>query len=87
MMNIASFDDISVRNNPLPLTVIKAGEEVTVVSINGGKKLAQRLSAMGIVPGTKLTVLTNDLNGAVLVGIGPSRLALGRGMSIKIMVI
>lgn len=72
--------------NIVPLTIIKSGKQVTVRSINGGKKLSGRLTAMGIFPGVELTVITNDLNGAVLVGIGPARLALGRGMSMKIMV-
>ena len=79
-------DTLVVTKNIIPLTIIKSGTKVTVHSINGGKKLNCRLLSMGISPGAELTVIANDLNGAVLVGIGPARLALGRGMSMKIMV-
>lgn len=51
----------------------------------GGRAFQQRMVSMGIRVGTELEVLRGS-SGPVLVGVGESRLALGRGMAEKIMV-
>jgi len=50
-----------------------------------GHGMAQKLSAMGILPGVPVTVL-NAQGGPLLLRVGDLRLAVGRGMAQRIMV-
>lgn len=61
------------------------GQRVSLHSIVGGKRLRERLLSMGLPIGGELQVLRNR-SGAVVVGRGANRLAIGRGMAEKIMV-
>jgi ferrous iron transport protein A len=61
----------------LSLSAIKAGKTVVVRRINGGRSITQRLASMGLLAGSRLTVLRNS--GPVIVRIGDNRLVLGRG--------
>ena len=70
----------------VPLAMISPGREVRLVSIEAGRGLQGRLSAMGLVPGAMLTVVKNDFHGPMLVRVNGSRYALGRGMGLKILV-
>ena len=70
----------------MPLAMVKAGERVRCVQLNGGRGLQARLASLGLLPGTELTVVCADTRGPILVAIGESRIALGRGMAHKIMV-
>ncbi|HUU26759.1 MAG TPA: FeoA family protein [archaeon] len=69
-----------------PLSLIKPGENVRLVSITGGDFLQSRLVSMGLFQGTPIDVVKNKGNGPVIVSVKGSRLVLGRGMAHKIMV-
>lgn len=60
-----------------PLADVAAGVSVVVRRINGGRAINQRLASMGLLAGSRLTVLRNS--GPVIVRIGDNRLVLGRG--------
>lgn len=68
-----------------PLTMAMIGEQVRLASIESGKKLTQRLSALGLTPGVELMVI-QDRGGPLLIVVRDSRVALGHGMAHKIMV-
>ena len=68
------------------LSATEPGIEVTVTDIMGGRGVRSRLYSMGLVPGTKLTVLKGKGGGPVMVAVKDSRLAIGRGMAQKITV-
>ena len=68
------------------LSSVKPGNEVTILDINGGRGIRSKLYSMGLVPGTKLTVLNGNTNGPVMISIRDSRLAIGHGMAQKIIV-
>ena len=70
----------------MPLAMVRAGETVTVVGIRGGRGLARRLTDMGLTPGIKIKVLTNHMPGPVMIELRGSKVALGHGVSQKIMV-
>jgi len=70
----------------LPLAMINPSEEVTVAEIRGGRGLVQRLSDMGLTPGTKLKVINSQMPGPVLIDLRGSRLVLGHGVALKVMV-
>lgn len=55
-------------------------------AVQGGRGLVSRLAALGIIPGTVVTVLGNAGAGPVLLEARGSRLALGRGQAARIVV-
>ncbi len=70
----------------MPLSMLSAGEEAQLVDVRGGHGIRRRLSAMGLNPGIKVTVVQNAMRGPVILGVMDSRIALGRGMAHKILV-
>ena len=70
----------------IPLAFLQEGEEGEVVGFSGGRGMVQRLSDMGFTPSEKVKVLTSSSPGPVLVDVKGSRIALGRGIAMKIIV-
>ena len=70
----------------IPLSKATAGKYVRVVSINAGWGLQRRLADMGLTPGLKVRVVGSQRPGSVVLDVRGSRLALGRGISHKIVV-
>jgi len=68
-----------------PLAMAAIGEPVCLENIKGGKKMLRRLSSLGLTPGVELSVVQNA-GGALLLSVRGSRIALGRGMSQRMMV-
>ena len=66
------------------LSGMDPGARASVVRIEGGHALAHRLTAMGVRPGTILTVVRG--RGPMIVEAGGQRLVLGRGMLDRILV-
>jgi ferrous iron transport protein A len=69
-----------------PLTIALPGEEVTLVSIQGGRGLRSRLHSMGLIPGIKLRVLNNGAPGPFLIAARDFKIAIGYGIAKKILV-
>ncbi len=74
-----------MAHNAMPLTMAKVGEEVKVIEVRGGQRLRRRLIELGFTPGARVRIL-QDHGGPLLLAIGNSRLAMGRGMAHKILV-
>lgn len=72
--------------NQKSLSMIKSGNKAKIVSIEAGRGLRSHLAAMGILPGTVLTVINNSHPGPFVVSIKDSKIMLGRGMAQKIVV-
>ena len=71
----------------ITLCQMQAGQSGTVVRIEGGLGLVNRLSALGIRPGKKITKVSSMLmRGPITVQLGSSQLAIGFGMASKIIV-
>ncbi|NLX38540.1 MAG: ferrous iron transport protein A [Methanothrix sp.] len=70
----------------MPLAFLSEGEEGAILEVRGGKGLVQRLSDMGFTPSTKVKVIRSHPPGPMLVQFRDSRIALGRGISMKIFV-
>lgn len=75
-----------MKKQVLPLGFVPTGSTVLIQKIGGGRSLSQRLTEMGLVRGTSVRVIKNDVGGPLTISVGESRLALGRGMALKIMV-
>lgn len=56
------------------------------MEVAGGVGMRTRLAGMGVVPGARLRVLGND-GGPLLILCGETRLALGRGMAHRVLVV
>ncbi|RCV63087.1 Fe2+ transport system protein FeoA [Methanophagales archaeon] len=72
--------------NAIPLALLSVGEEGEIVEMRGGRGMVQRLSEMGFTNTTRVKVISSSSPGPVLVGVRDARIALGRGVAMKIMV-
>lgn len=68
----------------MPLSIVQVGRKVRLISVEAGRGLRSRLTAMGLVPGTEIEVLQNFMHGPFLIEVKGSRIMLGRGMAQKI---
>jgi len=69
------------------LRQMHSGQSGRVVEVQGGHGLVNRLSAMGIRPGKKISKISSMfMRGPVTVRIGYTKLAVGFGMANKIIV-
>ena len=66
------------------LAEIPAGRRVRITGHRGGRMLRARLLAMGLNLGREVEVIQNN-RGLIIVVVNGSRLALGRGISQKIL--
>lgn len=67
---------------PVSISQLKKGERGKVSFIRGEHKVLQRLSDMGLTPGTEVTVVKSaPFHGPLEILVRGSRLALGRGMT------
>jgi ferrous iron transport protein A len=75
------------QNEQLTLAEMRTGQTGIVVGVLGGHGLIQRLDALGIRPGKKVTKLSSTLfRGPVTLRVNNSRVAVGFGMARKIIV-
>lgn len=75
------------QSEQLTLVEMKAGQTGTVVEILGGHGLVQRLEALGIRPGKKVTKISSVIfRGPVTLKVDNSQIAVGFGMAKKIIV-
>ncbi|MGB2630022.1 MAG: FeoA family protein [Candidatus Omnitrophota bacterium] len=69
------------------LTKLKPHQTAVVKDITGGYNAVQRLGAMGIRPGKKITMISAHFwRGPVTILIDKAKIAIGHGMAQKIMV-
>lgn len=69
----------------LPLPMLPPQQPARIIEIRAGHRLKERLAGLGLVPGGTVEIL-RDNGGPLLLAIGDTRLALGRGMAHKILV-
>lgn len=67
------------------LHTIKSGQSVRVKEITGGRRARNRLMELGIIEGTAIGVFSNE-GGPLIIAVGNSRFAIGRGIAQKILV-
>jgi len=75
-----------LKQNGCPLALAPTNLPMTVVAVNGGSGLRQRLTDMGIIAGTQIVLVNSRTTGPVIVDVKGSRLALGRGVAHHILV-
>jgi ferrous iron transport protein A len=73
--------------NLITLTRMETGQSGRVVEIQGGFGVIDRLNALGIIPGKRITKISSMLaRGPVAIQVDRTQLAIGYGMANKIIV-
>ncbi len=71
----------------ITLDKMQRGQSGTVVEIRGGHGMVNRLSALGIMPGKKITKISSMLmHGPVTIEVDRVQVAIGFGMAKRIIV-
>ena len=68
----------------LSLAMALPGQKVRITGHRGGRMLRARLLALGLNMGQEVEILQNN-RGLIIIGINGGRIALGRGISQKIL--
>lgn len=74
------------RRPVMPLSFVLPGELVVIERLVGGRQVQQRLADMGLTPGTTIEVIKASGPGPIIVAFRGSRIALGHGLSNKVLV-
>ena len=69
----------------VPLAFLLPNQRGIVREIRGGRGLVRRLVELGFTPNSEVTIVKSN-PGPILVSIKGSRIALGRGVAMKILV-
>jgi len=77
---------MNMTNNIIPLAFMAPGERGQIVEIRGGYGMAKRLYGMGLTPNSVIEVIVSNPAGPILVNVRGSRVAIGKGMAMKIFV-
>ena len=71
----------------IPLSRMEVRQSGIVVQIQGGRSLINRLSALGIRPGQRVTKISSMfMRGPVSIQVGNAQVAIGFGMANKIII-
>ena len=70
----------------MPLSMANKDKLLKITNIVGGRNVKQRLSALGLYPGSVIKMVTNDFGGPLIIEVNNSKIAIGRGMAQKILV-
>ena len=71
----------------MTLARMRRGQRGTVVQIQGGRHLVNRLNALGIIPGKRITKISSMLmRGPVTIEVDRVQVAIGFGMANKVIV-
>ena len=69
----------------MPLSMVKEGEINTICKVGGKEETRKFLENLGFVSGGEVTVVS-QINGNIIVNVKGSRVAIGRNMANKVMV-
>ncbi len=74
------------NKSEIPLPFAPFGKKVRVSRLVGGEGMRRRLKDMAIYPGVTVKLLSSFGRGRVVLQVGESRFALGRGIAYRVMV-
>jgi ferrous iron transport protein A len=70
----------------IPLAEAPAGQRFLVQQLRGGKDFVSRMTALGFTEGTEVQVIQNYGHGPLIALVRGTRVALGRGEAMKVLV-
>lgn len=75
------------QDQPLmPLTMGRPGERLIIKEIRAGRYTRARLVSIGLNPGDPVEIINNNNDGRLVIGRNNTRIAIGRGIGEKILV-
>lgn len=80
-------DAVAAADGAVRLSQVTEGTRVRLSAVECPRHLASHLLAMGLRPRVEFTVHKADRTGPVIIAMGTMRLALGRGVARRIMVV
>ena len=81
------FKDNKPETDLVTLSQLKNSQSGTVVEIQGGRRMLDRLNALGIIPGKKITKTSAMLmRGPVTIEVDRAEVAIGFGMASRVVV-
>ncbi|MHA1126505.1 MAG: FeoA family protein [Candidatus Heimdallarchaeota archaeon] len=81
------LDDDSLKGKTISLTDLKLGNTAIVYQIISGHGACKRLNELGLIPGVEIELINRITSGPVMIRVKGSKLALGRGLARKVMVV
>jgi Fe2+ transport system protein FeoA len=75
-----------INESETPLAAVPTGRRVRISNFAGGRMVRSRLASLGLNMGQEVTILQNN-RGLIMVGVNGGRVALGRGVSQKILTV
>lgn len=73
-------------NYIMPLPMAATGKKIRIFSLEGGQGMQERLTSMGLGPGSEIEVLKRGAPGPFVLAVQETRLAIGEGMARKIII-
>jgi len=70
----------------IPLAFLPVGSEARIIEFRGGRGMMQKMAEMGFTQFTRVRMVSSNSPGPVLVDVKDSRIALGSGIAMKIIV-
>ncbi len=70
----------------MALSMATQGSVVRIKDIVSGERMKKRLGELGLYEGTEVVVYKNDVCGPVILKVLDSKIVVGRGQAMKIMV-
>jgi Fe2+ transport system protein FeoA len=83
----STSEPMNANQASLPLRLVREGEWVRIVSVNGGEGFHNRLAGVGLRVGERMEIIRNGMDGKLLLAHEGTRLFLGGGMAQKIQVV
>ena len=77
---------IDQKQSETPLSAVPPGQRVRITNFAGGRMVRARLVSLGLNLGREVIILQNN-RGLFRVGVNGGRVALGRGVSQKILTV
>ncbi|MDD5466928.1 MAG: FeoA domain-containing protein [Anaerolineales bacterium] len=70
----------------ISLSEMTTGDDATILAIQGGRMVNNRLASLGFTPGVQVNMAQNYGRGPLIVIVRGTRVAIGRGEAAKIIV-
>lgn len=71
---------------PRPLSDVETGARAVVNRVIGGREFNSRMASLGFTPGAEVAVVQNYGHGPIIVSVRDTRVALGHGEALKVLV-
>jgi Fe2+ transport system protein FeoA len=81
------LNDSSLEKKAISLIDLPLGKTAIIYQIKSGHTACKRLNELGLIPGVHVELVNRITSGPVMIRVKGSKLALGRGLARKVMVV